>query len=85
MSWTRNFGTRASARPVVALLCGAFLVLGSGCAVRAVRGGEGTANPDLDRPAMSVTLDRDDITYLVADYLERLVTWRRVFCDGQVE
>ncbi|HYD49673.1 MAG TPA: CsgG/HfaB family protein, partial [Terriglobales bacterium] len=32
----------------------------------------GTENPDLDRPAMSVTLDRDDITYLVADYLERL-------------
>jgi penicillin-binding protein activator len=44
----------------------------SGCAPRAIRGGEGTANPDLDRPAMSVTLDRDDITYLVADYLERL-------------
>jgi len=44
----------------------------SGCAARAIRGGEGTANPDLDRPAMSVTLDRDDITYLVADYLERL-------------
>jgi hypothetical protein len=44
----------------------------TGCAARAERGGEGTANPDLDRPAMSVTLDRDDITYLVADYLERL-------------
>ena len=44
----------------------------AGCAPRAMRGGEGTANPDLDRPAMSVTLDRDDITYLVADYLERL-------------
>jgi TolB-like protein len=80
MSWTRNFGTRASARPVVALLCCAFLALGSGCAARAVRGGEGTANPDLDRPAMSVTLDRDDITYLVADYLERLEAspfWQR--------
>ena len=37
-----------------------------------MRGGEGTDHPDLDRPAMSVTLDRDDITYLVADYLERL-------------
>jgi TolB-like protein len=37
-----------------------------------MRGGAGTDNPDLDRPAMSVTLDRDDITYLVADYLERL-------------
>jgi hypothetical protein len=43
-----------------------------GCAPQAMRGGAGTSNPDLDRPAMSVTLDRDDITYLVADYLERL-------------
>jgi hypothetical protein len=42
------------------------------CAPRAMRGGEGTENPDMDRPAMSVKLDRDDITYLVADYLERL-------------
>jgi len=44
----------------------------SGCAATAMRGGEGTENPDLDRPAFSVTLDRDDITYLVAEYLERL-------------
>jgi len=56
---------------------GAGLVLAlalavAGCAPRAMRGGVGTDNPDLDRPAMSVTLDRDDITYLVADYLERL-------------
>jgi hypothetical protein len=47
-------------------------LLAAGCAARAMRGGEGTAYPDLDRPAMSVTLDRDDITYLVADYLTRL-------------
>lgn len=44
----------------------------AGCVAQAVRGGEGTANPDLDRAAMSVTLDRDDITYLVSDYLARL-------------
>ncbi len=44
----------------------------SGCAATAMRGGEGTDNPNLDRPAMSVTLDRDDITYLVADYLKSL-------------
>jgi TolB-like protein len=56
-------------------LAGVLLILalvGAGCAPRAIRGGEGTARPDLDRPAMSVTLDRDDITYLVADYLEKL-------------
>lgn len=58
----------------LALACSAACILvgSGGCAPRAMRGGEGTANPDLDRPALSVTLDRDDITYLVADYLERL-------------
>ena len=48
------------------------LAVSSGCAPRALRGGEGTANPDLDRPAMSVLLDRDDITYLVDGYLAKL-------------
>ena len=50
----------------------ALVLVSSGCAPRALRGGEGTANPDLDRPAMSVLLDRDDITYLVDGYLGRL-------------
>lgn len=50
----------------------ALVLVSSGCAPRALRGGEGTANPDLDRPAMSVLLDRDDITYLVDGYLARL-------------
>jgi len=59
-------------RVVVALGLVGFLAAGPGCAARAVRGGEGTAHPDLDRPALSVKLDRDDITYLVADYLPRL-------------
>lgn len=45
---------------------------GSGCTARASRGGEGTDNPDMDRAAMSVTLDRDDITFMVSDYLGRL-------------
>lgn len=44
----------------------------AGCVAQASRGGVGTENPDMDRPAMSVTLDRDDITYLVSDYLGRL-------------
>ena len=52
----------------------------AGCTATATRGGFGTANPDMDRPAMSVTLDRDDITYLVDDYLTRLEAsefWQR--------
>ena len=57
-----------------------WLVASFGCAPRAMRGGEGTQNPELDAPALSVTLDREDINYLVADYLERLEAsgfWRR--------
>lgn len=57
----------ASTAVLAVLLSGSY-----GCSPRAMRGGEGTENPDLDRPAMSVTLDRDDITYLVSDYLGRL-------------
>lgn len=57
-------------------LVGGLLVLvalvSAGCAPRALRGGEGTANPDLDRPAMSTGLDRDDVTYMVDGYLARL-------------
>jgi hypothetical protein len=62
-------------RPLVVGLVSVFtsvVLLGTGCAPQAMRGGEGTQNPELDRPAMSIKLDRDDITYLVADYLERL-------------
>ena len=59
-------------RRVALVLVAAMLFASAGCAPRAMRGGEGTDNPDLDRPALSVTLDRDDITYLVDDYLRRL-------------
>jgi len=64
----------SSVRPSRAALAALALSLAvlPGCAPQAIRGGPGTPDPDLDRPAMSVTLDRDDITYLVADYLERL-------------
>lgn len=56
---------------LVAVLASVAL-FSAGCAPRAMRGGEGTANPDLDRPAMSTSLDRDDITFMVDDYLARL-------------
>lgn len=72
MSRLQKMGFAATVGLSAAFLAAVTLVAGSGCAARAVRGGEGTAYPDLDRPAMSVTLDRDDITYLVSDYLERL-------------
>lgn len=61
-----------SVRGALAVIAFSLVLAAAGCTPRAMRGGEGTSKPDLDRPAMSVTLDRDDITYLVADYLERL-------------
>jgi PBP1b-binding outer membrane lipoprotein LpoB len=39
------------------------------CAPRALRGGEGTDNPRMDEPALSTTLDREDINYLVKENL----------------
>lgn len=64
-----NSLVRRAAGLGVALVVTASL---AGCVAQASRGGVGTDNPDMDRAAMSVTLDRDDITYLVSDYLGRL-------------
>jgi len=57
---------------VLFLACLGGLALVAGCTSTVVRGGEGTNNPDLDEAAMSVQLDREDINYLVADYLQKL-------------
>ncbi|HVM95342.1 MAG TPA: CsgG/HfaB family protein [Candidatus Acidoferrales bacterium] len=76
----RSRGQRALCA-VLALGLAGLTSVNAGCAARATRGGEGTSNPDLDRAAMSTTLDRDDITYLVDDYLKKLETsafWQRV-------
>jgi TolB-like protein len=67
----------ARTRITAGLFLALALALGQvACAPQAMRGGEGTANPDLDRPALSVKLDREDINYLVADYLKHLETSR---------
>ena len=60
--------------PLPSVSLGALLLLAGvlACAPQVMRGGEGTANPDLDRPALSVKLDREDINFLVADYLKHL-------------
>ena len=56
-------------------VCFALLLLLAGslaCAPRAMRGGEGTENPNMDQPAMSTSLDREDISYLVSENLDAL-------------
>jgi TolB-like protein len=53
------------------------VVIGSfACAPRAMRGGAGTANPGMDAPAMSTTLDRADIDYLASQNLDALYASR---------
>jgi hypothetical protein len=67
-------GVSPLARSVLAVLSVVVAGVLGGCAPQVVRGGPDTANPDLDAAALSVALDREDITYMVADYLERLET-----------
>ncbi len=56
----------------LALLLAAPVVFASGCKPKAVRGGAGTENPNLDRAAMSTTLDREDLNYLMRTNLDRM-------------
>jgi hypothetical protein len=49
-----------------------LLAAALGCAPRAMRGGDGTENPNMDQPAMSTGLDREDIIYLVDQNLNGL-------------
>lgn len=67
--------SRQATRSKTGLLAAGLLLLmafAPGCVTQATRGGEGTTNPGMDDPALSIKLDRDDITYLVADYLTKL-------------
>ncbi len=60
-------------RSSLCLLLLATTMAGSlGCKPKAVRGGPGTDNPHLDDGAMSTTLDRVDIDYLVEQNLSAM-------------
>jgi len=63
---------RVCSMHALSLLLAAAVVTLTGCGPRAVRGGPGTDNPQLDRPAMSVTLDLADIEYLVGENTKAL-------------
>jgi len=67
-----NANRTVPALGIACILLGFLALLVLGCAPRAYRGGEGTGNPDIDRAAMSVGLDRDDITFMVDGYLSKL-------------
>ena len=77
----RHLLSRSLAVPASIPLILLGLALALGCAPQVMRGGEGTENPELGRAALSVKLDREDINFLVADYLERLEAsrfWRKI-------
>ncbi len=61
---------------IEALILLIALVASLACAPRAMRGGAGTENPGMDAPAMSTTLDRADIDYLVSQNLDALYASR---------
>ena len=61
-----------SIRPVALSLAAVVCLMG--CAPKAVRGGEGTSNPNLDNAAMSTGLDRVDVKDLVAKNLEAMMS-----------
>ena len=65
--------TSSTVRTSLRLLLVAGLACGSlACKPKAVRGGAGTENPNLDQGAMSTTLDRVDINYLVDENLKSM-------------
>lgn len=73
MSLMRNRSVRrAGSMPALSLVLIAPWVALAGCGPKAVRGGPGTDNPQLDKPAMSVTLDLADIEYLVGQNTKAL-------------
>ncbi|MCH2170817.1 penicillin-binding protein activator LpoB [Myxococcota bacterium] len=67
MATLTSWGRRSAVLGLVGVV-----LWGVGCAPRAIRGGPGTENPSLDEPAMSTTLDRSDVEYLVAQTLDPL-------------
>ena len=73
MNFIRNLISRETNSHIKLLVVlFAILVILIGCGPKAIRGGPGTRNPELDEPAMSLILDRADIEYLVSENVKAL-------------
>jgi uncharacterized protein (TIGR02722 family) len=68
MTYAERFSQQRMVSRLVPTIMSLILVtILAGCGPKAWRGGPGTEHPQLDEPAMSVTLDRRDIEYLAAE------------------
>jgi PBP1b-binding outer membrane lipoprotein LpoB len=75
--------TRRRILPLIALL--AATAVAGGCKPKAIRGGEGTDNPNIDEGAMSTTLDRRDLKELMQVNLDKLPAspfWAQITSGG---
>jgi uncharacterized protein (TIGR02722 family) len=75
--------TRRRILPLIALL--AATAVAGGCKPKAIRGGEGTDNPNIDEGAMSTTLDRRDLKELMQVNLDKLHAspfWAQITSGG---
>jgi len=71
MAYAERFSRQQTqVRPALALMSLILLAGAAGCGPKAWRGGPGTEHPQLDEPAMSITLDRRDIEYLVSENIK---------------
>lgn len=62
-----------ASRHLAVLFALAVPLAAGACQPKAVRGGEGTDNPDLDEGALSTGLDRKDLSYLSNENLKALM------------
>lgn len=72
-------------KPALLLSSVVTLAALTACGPKAVRGGDGTENPNLDNAAMSTGLDNVDIQYLVDENLNAMMTspwWGRDIQGG---
>jgi len=70
MTYAESSSRRIPGTLAAALMSLTLIAILAGCGPKAYRGGPGTENPQLDEPAMSVTLDRRDIEYLVSENIK---------------
>jgi hypothetical protein len=88
MSFTGNRAVQRMGSGLALLLVLIAIVAAlAGCGPKAVRGGPGTDNPQLDKPAMSVTLDLADIEYLVSENTKALsgsALWNKIILRAPV-